>query len=248
MCFFLALGILAECSLPKVSSNIADSTLHSILSIESLIQGILKGISLYHWPPIWLVWNQLWQLKFFLQNRLLQTSQTGGQWYSDTSLFSIPCLIQSWTADRMKPGPSFQLYKMACTLHSVPTNQYPLTLYWKLGSNNFYALSCKTLCSRTNPIQQMYFMPNWLCQIWHYWYKYWYKLLQFNGEVMHHGSMEQHASKNCNQLLEIPKCTFTKWNLVIDIIIYILILFIFSTPVFLDICGSLRQLFSYIGV
>jgi hypothetical protein len=28
---------------------------------------------------------------FYLQNRLIQTSQTGGQQYSDTSLFSIPC-------------------------------------------------------------------------------------------------------------------------------------------------------------
>jgi hypothetical protein len=29
------------------------------------------------------------QLTVFL-NRLIQTSQTGGQWYSDTSPFSIP--------------------------------------------------------------------------------------------------------------------------------------------------------------
>ncbi len=29
---------------------------------------------------------------FYLQNRLIQTSQTGGQWYSDTSHFSI-----TWT-------------------------------------------------------------------------------------------------------------------------------------------------------
>jgi hypothetical protein len=29
---------------------------------------------------------------FYLQNRLIQTSQTGGQWYIDTSPFSIPCL------------------------------------------------------------------------------------------------------------------------------------------------------------
>ncbi len=28
---------------------------------------------------------------FYLQNRLIQTSQTGGQWYSDTSPLSIPC-------------------------------------------------------------------------------------------------------------------------------------------------------------
>jgi hypothetical protein len=27
---------------------------------------------------------------FYLQNRLIQTSQTGGQWYSDTYPFSIP--------------------------------------------------------------------------------------------------------------------------------------------------------------
>jgi hypothetical protein len=27
---------------------------------------------------------------FYLQNRLTQTSQTGGQWYSDTCPFSIP--------------------------------------------------------------------------------------------------------------------------------------------------------------
>jgi hypothetical protein len=29
----------------------------------------------------------------YLQNRLIQTSQTGGQQYSDTFRFSIPCLI-----------------------------------------------------------------------------------------------------------------------------------------------------------
>jgi hypothetical protein len=28
---------------------------------------------------------------FYLENRQIQTGQTGGQWYSDTSLFSIPC-------------------------------------------------------------------------------------------------------------------------------------------------------------
>jgi hypothetical protein len=31
-------------------------------------------------------------LSFYLQNRLIQTGQTGGQLYSDTSPFSIPCL------------------------------------------------------------------------------------------------------------------------------------------------------------
>ncbi len=61
------------------------------------VQGILKReVSLYHWPPVWLVWNQLhdnWQFSFYFQNRLWQISQTGGQWYSDNSPFSIPWSI-----------------------------------------------------------------------------------------------------------------------------------------------------------
>ena len=56
-------------------------------------QGILKGkVSMYHWPPVWLVWNQqydYWNF-FYLQTSWFQTSQTGGQRYSDTSPFSIP--------------------------------------------------------------------------------------------------------------------------------------------------------------
>jgi len=64
-------------------------------------QGILKGeLSLYCWPPVWLVWNQLyvnWQFLFYLQNRLIQTSQTGGQRYSDTFPFNIPWMRHlSW--------------------------------------------------------------------------------------------------------------------------------------------------------
>jgi hypothetical protein len=62
-----------------------------------LKQGILKGGSTT--VPLTSCLTGLesavWQLTifvFYLQNRLIQTSQTGGQWYSDTSPFSIPCL------------------------------------------------------------------------------------------------------------------------------------------------------------
>ncbi len=59
---------------------------------SSTNQGILKGeISLYRWPPVWLVWNQLYDNWQYFLNRLIQTSQTGGQWYSDTSPFRTPC-------------------------------------------------------------------------------------------------------------------------------------------------------------
>jgi len=37
---------------------------------------------------------------FYLQNRLVQTSQTGGQQYSDTSPFSIPWWDPCWYPDR----------------------------------------------------------------------------------------------------------------------------------------------------
>jgi hypothetical protein len=33
---------------------------------------------------------------FNLQNRLIQTSQTGGQWYSDASPFSIPWFTHTY--------------------------------------------------------------------------------------------------------------------------------------------------------
>jgi hypothetical protein len=38
---------------------------------------------------------------FYLQNRLIQTSQTGGQQYSDTSPFSIPCCVST---EELVPG------------------------------------------------------------------------------------------------------------------------------------------------
>jgi hypothetical protein len=37
-------------------------------------------------------------LCFYWQNGLIQTSQTGGQWYSDTSPISIPWLILKFCA------------------------------------------------------------------------------------------------------------------------------------------------------
>jgi hypothetical protein len=41
---------------------------------------------------------------FYLQNRLIQTSQTGSQWYSDTSPFSIP-----WFDSNKRASLSYQL-------------------------------------------------------------------------------------------------------------------------------------------
>jgi len=38
---------------------------------------------------------QLTIFVFYLQNRLIQMSQAGGQQYSDTSPFSIPCNLQT---------------------------------------------------------------------------------------------------------------------------------------------------------
>ncbi len=41
---------------------------------KGFVQGILKGeVSLCRWPPVWLVWNQLYEnWKFYLQNRLVK--------------------------------------------------------------------------------------------------------------------------------------------------------------------------------
>ncbi len=65
-------------------------------------QGILKGTYdctvdlLFDWFGISCMTTD--NFCFYLQNRLIQTSQTGGQWYSDTSPFSIPWVPITWPA------------------------------------------------------------------------------------------------------------------------------------------------------
>jgi hypothetical protein len=44
---------------------------------------------------------------FYLQNGLIQTSQTGGQWYSGTSPFSIPCFF---AYAQLRPRPNLQMF------------------------------------------------------------------------------------------------------------------------------------------
>jgi hypothetical protein len=45
--------------------------------------------------------------RFYLQNRLIQTGQTGGQWYSDTSPFSVPWLVtKKKSFVTLRPGAS----------------------------------------------------------------------------------------------------------------------------------------------
>ncbi len=84
-----------------VSRSIIDDsrvTLQIVVSLfhddrNMFIQGILKvEVSLYHWPPVWLVWISLFcKENCQLSYNWFQTSQTGGQRYSDTYPFSIPC-------------------------------------------------------------------------------------------------------------------------------------------------------------
>jgi hypothetical protein len=50
----------------------------------------------------------------YLQNRLIQTGQTGGQQYSGTSPFSVPCINHPQPATRkwsQTTDPSFQINK-----------------------------------------------------------------------------------------------------------------------------------------
>ncbi len=59
-----------------------------------LKQGILKGeVSLYHWPPVWLVWNQLydnWQILFLFAkqaNPNQSNRRSMVQWYFPLLVF-----------------------------------------------------------------------------------------------------------------------------------------------------------------
>ncbi len=72
-------------------------TLHTIY----LCQGILKGeVSLYLWPPVWLVWNQLydyWQFLLLFAKQAISSQsnrRSTVQWYFPhySRAISIPCL------------------------------------------------------------------------------------------------------------------------------------------------------------
>ncbi len=64
-----------------------------VVILLNKMQGILKGeVSLYHWPPVWLIWIQLYDKTFFvfICKTDYSVSQTGGQWYIDTSPLVFP--------------------------------------------------------------------------------------------------------------------------------------------------------------
>ncbi len=52
-------------------------------------QGILKGeVSLYHWPPVWLVWNQLydsWQFLFLFEKQNNPNQSDRGRFVEQTA-------------------------------------------------------------------------------------------------------------------------------------------------------------------
>ncbi len=76
----------------------------------NLNQGILKGKYhctadlLFDWFGISCMTTD--NFCFYLQNRQILTGQTGGQQYSDTFPFSIPCL-NSWNQQRDSEKPEF---------------------------------------------------------------------------------------------------------------------------------------------
>jgi hypothetical protein len=73
---------------------------------------------------------------FYLQNRLIQTSQTGGKWYSNTSPLSIPCSDsnKAWAQTIKHYG--FVIYrihnKLVCLSNHVKlTDSIRILSYWR---------------------------------------------------------------------------------------------------------------------
>jgi len=93
---------------------------------------------------------------FYLQNRLIQTSQTGGQLYSDTSPFSIPCCgrSQSHSSSRRdivtKPKLLLQMYFSPSFVSDAKSPK---------SSVNFFRAKCRfaysSSCSVTWPYTSM---------------------------------------------------------------------------------------------
>jgi hypothetical protein len=90
-------------------SEIPDTQVNVFVSgkFSQLRPGNTKGeVSLYCWPPVWLVWNWLydyWKCLFLFAKQTNPNSQTGGQQYSDTFSISIPCLGYHCVQGRSSP-------------------------------------------------------------------------------------------------------------------------------------------------
>ncbi len=77
--------------------------LSSFLRLVYYLQAWLREWGKYHWTVDLFDWFGISCMTtdsfcFYLWNRLIQTSKTGAQWYTDTSPFSIPCLsLPEWS-------------------------------------------------------------------------------------------------------------------------------------------------------
>ncbi len=75
---------------------------------------------------------------FYLQNRLIQTSQTGGQWYSDTSPFRTP-----WSKYDKTNNTTELIMALKCFIIQAPVanlelqnnllRKQPSCVYWQIG-------------------------------------------------------------------------------------------------------------------
>jgi hypothetical protein len=95
------------------------------------IQGILKGdVSLYHWPPVWLVWNQLydyWQFLFLFakQTNPNQSNRMSMvQWY-------FPLVFPALSLRTLPP-----LWRHQMNLKAIGVNA-PAMHFLPLGTKEF---------------------------------------------------------------------------------------------------------------
>ncbi len=77
---------------------------------------------------------------FYLQNRLIQTSQIGGQWYSDTFPFSIPWIISGLIIWQSGNPPNYNVFYLHWRSF-IAKGIVALYLPWLLGLLDFATIS-----------------------------------------------------------------------------------------------------------
>jgi hypothetical protein len=90
--------------------------------------------------------------RFYLQNRPIRTSQTGGQLYSDTSPFSVPCLS---TPFQLVPVsiPFISPFILCIFINSVHSNYIPVnSKYCREQINESTETDVSSLAHHKNPI------------------------------------------------------------------------------------------------
>jgi hypothetical protein len=137
-----------------------------VFVVQMLKAGNAKGeVSLYRWPPVWLVWNQLyddWQFLFLFAKQANPNRRSTVQWYFPLFYFLLKAkmeaetLFKTFLSSPIIKSQWFSRPRLQCLTNYPPTQACLIKPdNEKLGFNHRYLREVD--CSRQSSLQKIYF-------------------------------------------------------------------------------------------